>query len=165
LLLQHGGIRLEPRTFMRVIRRDDGARGLMGKIQKGHGTVEDASGFLERNRERVTTLHKKRESSSPFPGTFKNPRNLLRQAFREQDEIGWSGIFKGRIAMQWKVYTAQHMNAKEVKLKMQEWAPKLINAMWDHTTRLWHYHNDAIHSRYTKQVAQLNIDTLEREHE
>jgi hypothetical protein len=28
--------------------------------------------------------------ASPFPGTFNNPLNLLRQAFREQDEIGWS---------------------------------------------------------------------------
>jgi hypothetical protein len=48
--------------FMRVIRRDDGARGLMGKSRKGHGTVEDASGYMDRNRERVTTLNKKRDS-------------------------------------------------------------------------------------------------------
>jgi hypothetical protein len=72
----------------------------------------------------------------PFPGTFNNPQNLLRQALREQDEIGWSGIFKGRIATQWKVYTAQLLNAKGIKFKMQEWARKLINAMWDHTPRL-----------------------------
>jgi hypothetical protein len=45
LLLQHGVIRLEPRPFVRVIRCDGGARGLMGKIQKGHGTVEDATRF------------------------------------------------------------------------------------------------------------------------
>jgi hypothetical protein len=62
LLLQHGGRRLEPRPFMRVIRCDDGARDLMGKSKKGHGTVEDAPRFLEGNRERVATLHKKRES-------------------------------------------------------------------------------------------------------
>jgi hypothetical protein len=42
-------------------------------------------------------------AASPFPVTFNNPRNLLRQAAREQDEIGWSGIFKGRIATHWKV--------------------------------------------------------------
>jgi hypothetical protein len=42
LLLQHRGRRLEPRPFIRVIRFDDGTRGLMGKRQKGHGTVEDA---------------------------------------------------------------------------------------------------------------------------
>jgi hypothetical protein len=62
LLLKNGGRRLEPHPFMQVIRSDDGVRGLMGKIQKYHGTVEDASQFLDSNRERVITLHKKRES-------------------------------------------------------------------------------------------------------
>jgi hypothetical protein len=104
-------------------------------------------------------------AAAPFPGTFNNPRNLLRQAFREQDEIGWSGIFKGRIATQWKVYIVQHLAAKRIKLKMQEWAPKLINTIWDHTTHLWHYRNDAVHSRDNKQAAQFKITALEREKE
>jgi hypothetical protein len=42
LLLQHGGRRLDPCPFMRVIRGDYDAIGLMGKSQKGYGTVEDA---------------------------------------------------------------------------------------------------------------------------
>jgi hypothetical protein len=75
LLLQHGGIRLEPRTFMRVFRRDNGARGLMGKSKKGHATVEYTSGFLDRNRERVTTLHKKCESKQQR-GCSTIPRNI-----------------------------------------------------------------------------------------
>jgi chromosome segregation ATPase len=37
--------------------------------------------------------------------------------------------------------------------------------MWDHITRFWHYCSDAAHSRYTKQVAQFKINTLEREKE
>jgi hypothetical protein len=110
---------------------------------------------MDCNRERDTALYKKRESkqqrdASPFSVTFNNPRNLLRQAFREHDEIRWSGLFKGRVATQWKFYMEQHLDAKGIKLKIQEWAPKLINAMWDHTTRLWHYRNDAVHSRDTK---------------
>jgi hypothetical protein len=104
-------------------------------------------------------------AAAHFPGTLNNPHNLPRQAFREQDEIGWSGMFKGRIETQWKVYTAQHLNAKGIKLKMQEWVPKLINTMWDHTTRPWHCRNDTVHSRETKQVAQFKIDALEREKE
>jgi hypothetical protein len=78
LLLQHGGGRLEPCPFVRVIRRDDGARGLMGKSQKGHGTVGDSSGLLDRNRERVTTLNRKRESKeqrrcSTIPRNIQQP--------------------------------------------------------------------------------------------
>jgi hypothetical protein len=63
------------------------------------------------------------------------------------------------------VYTAQHLAAKGIKLKMQEWAPTLIKAMWDHTTRLWHYRNDAIRSRDNKHAAQFKIDALEQEKE
>jgi hypothetical protein len=48
---------------------------------------------------------------------------------------------------------------------MQEWVPKLINAIWDHTACLWHFRNDAAHIRDTKQVAQFKIDSLEREKE
>jgi hypothetical protein len=103
--------------------------------------------------------------ASPLPGTFNTPRNLLRQGFWEQDQIGWSGIFKGRVATQWKVCTDQHMNAKWIKLKIQGWAPKLINAIWDHTTRLCHYRNDAVHNRDLKQVSKFKIDALEIEKE
>jgi hypothetical protein len=141
LILQQGGRRLEPRPFIRVIRCDDGARGLMGKSLKGHGTVEAATRFWTAVEKGLlyyirNASQNNKGAAAPFPGTLNNPRILIRQAFREQDEIGSSGMYKGRIAAQWKVYIAQHMNAKGIKLKMQEWAPKLINALWDHTTRL-----------------------------
>jgi hypothetical protein len=74
-------------------------------------------------------------------------------------------MYKGRISTQWKLYIAQHMNAKGIKLKMQAWAPKLINALWYHTTCLWHFRNNAVHRRDTTQVAQFKIDALEREKE
>jgi hypothetical protein len=57
--------------------------------------------------------------------------------------------------MQCKVYSEQHLNAKVNKLIIHEWAPKLINAMWDHTTRLWHYPNNAVHSRDSKSLLSL----------
>jgi hypothetical protein len=153
---------------MRVNICEDGAKSIMGKSQKGHGTVEDATRFLDLNWKGLqhytrNASQNNKGAAEPFPGTFNNPRNLLRQAFREQDEIGWSGMFKGRIATQWKVYISQHMNAKGIKLKIQEWATIFINSMWEHTTCLWHCRNDAVHSRDTRQVAQFKIDALERE--
>jgi hypothetical protein len=51
----------------------------------------------------INASQKNKGAAAPLPGTFNNPWNLLIQAFIEQDEIGWSGIFKGRIAAQWKV--------------------------------------------------------------
>jgi RPA family protein len=63
---------------------------------------------------------------------------------------------KGRITTQWKVYIAQHMNAKGITLKMQEWAR-------DHTTSLWQCRSEGVHSRDTNQVDQFKIEALERE--
>jgi hypothetical protein len=99
LFMSHGGRRLKLRPHLRITRCDNGTEGFMGKSQKGHGTVENTTGLLDHNRERDTTLYKKLKSKqqrgvSPFPGTFNTPRNLPRQLFREQDEIGWSGLFK-----------------------------------------------------------------------
>jgi hypothetical protein len=37
--------------------------------------------------------------------------------------------------------------------------------MWDHTTQQWHYRNNDVHSRDSKQVAQFKIDALKREKE
>jgi hypothetical protein len=54
--------------------------------------------------------------ASPFPGTFNTPRNLLQEALRENDEIGWSNLLKGRIAIQWKVYTKHHIRSKFIQL-------------------------------------------------
>jgi hypothetical protein len=34
---------------------------------------------------------------SPFPHGFKQPRNLLKQAYRAQSNIGWDNFTKGRI--------------------------------------------------------------------
>jgi hypothetical protein len=64
-----------------------------------------------------------------------------------------------------KVYTEQQLKAKGIKLKIQEWAPTLVNVMWDHTTRIWYYRNDVVQIRDSKQVAQFKIDALEKEKE
>jgi hypothetical protein len=73
-------------------------------------------------------------------------------------------MFKGRISTQWKVYIAQHLNAKGIKLKMQEWVLKPINEMWDHATRLWHYHNvvsesgkESVVDPNSSSITQLNM--------
>jgi hypothetical protein len=98
---------------------------------------------------------KNKGCASQFPGTFNTPRNLLKQAFIEKDEIGWSYLIKGRFATQWKVYMEQQLQTNCSKSRIQEWAPKLINAMWYYMTRMWYYHNDPVY-KPIKQVYQCN---------
>jgi hypothetical protein len=134
----------------------------MGKSQEGHGTVENDTRLLDCNRERdTTTLYKKCESKQQrgcitISRNFQHPKKPSEMSIQRTGCNWMVGTrFKGRVTMQWKVYTEQHLNAKGIKLKIQEWSPKLINAMWDHITRLWHYPNDAVHIKDSKQVAQF----------
>jgi hypothetical protein len=107
LLLSHGRKRLEPRPHLRITRCDNGTGGFMGKSQKDHGTVENATGILDRNRERDTTLYKKRESKKQrghitIPSNFQHPR--------ESSEIGIQ-----RTGRNWMIGTIQSKsrNAEE----------------------------------------------------
>jgi hypothetical protein len=74
--------------------------------------------------------------ASPFPPTYKNRRNHLKLAFREQDRIGWDNLIKGRMGKKWIEYVKQHIQNKNIKLKASDWAPKMIQALWDHMLRL-----------------------------
>jgi hypothetical protein len=52
-------------------------------------------------------------------------------------------------------YMKQHIHNKNIKLKTSDWAPKLIQALWDHMLRLWKYRNDALHKNDMKEWCSL----------
>jgi hypothetical protein len=55
-------------------------------------------------------------------------------------------------------YVKQHIQNENIKLKASDWAPKMIQALWDHMLRLWKYRNNALHENDTKKVAQTSMD-------
>jgi hypothetical protein len=83
--------------------------------------------------------------------------------FREQDRIIWDNLLKGRLGRQWIQYVKQHIQINNIKLKAIEWAPKMIQALWDHILRLWQYQNDALHENNTKKVAQFKVEAMDRD--
>jgi hypothetical protein len=101
--------------------------------------------------------------TSPFPPTNNNRRNHLKLAFREQDTIGWDNLIKGRMGRQWIEYVKQHIHNENNKLKESDWAPKMIQALWDHMLRLWQYWNDALHENDTKKVVQFKVEATDRD--
>jgi uncharacterized protein with von Willebrand factor type A (vWA) domain len=64
---------------------------------------------------------------------------------------------------QWIEYIKQHIQNENIKLKAYEWAPKMIQALWDHMPRLWQYRNDALHKNDMKKVAQFKVEAMNRE--
>jgi hypothetical protein len=52
---------------------------------------------------------------------------------------------------------------KKLDLWAQEWGPKFITALWDHSLRIWYFRNDAFHEDANTQVKRYKLQELERE--
>jgi hypothetical protein len=83
---------------------------------------------------------------SPFPHGFNQPRNLLKQAYRVQSNIGWDNFTKGRITRHKQNYINHHLQNKNIKLPKDEWAATLIIALWEHLRRVWKFRNGVYHA-------------------
>jgi hypothetical protein len=51
---------------------------------------------------------------------------------------------------------------KKLALRAQEWGPKFITALWDHSLRIWHFRNDAFHGDTNTQVKYYKLEELKR---
>jgi predicted RNase H-like nuclease (RuvC/YqgF family) len=60
-------------------------------------------------------------------------------------------------------YVKQHIHNENIKLKASDWAPKMIQDLWDHMLRLWQYRNDALHENGTKKVLQFKVEAMDRD--
>jgi hypothetical protein len=52
---------------------------------------------------------------------------------------------------------------KKLYLRAQEWGPKFITALWEHSLRIWHFRNDAFHGDATAKVKCYKLEELKRE--
>jgi hypothetical protein len=105
------------------------------------------------------------ESTSP-PLPFQisvNPiRNHLRAAFKEQNSIKWTNIYKGRLPHKWQKFATTHLRSKRLDLRAEEWGPKFITAMWDHSLLIWQFYNDTFRADTNAQVKHYKLEELER---
>jgi hypothetical protein len=107
-----------------------------------------------------------KESTSPalpFQISVNPIRNHRRAAFQEQNSIKWMNLLKGRMSRRWQQFATAHVRSKKLDLRAQEWGPKLITALWDHSLRVWHFRNDAFHGDTNTQVKRHKLEELERE--
>jgi hypothetical protein len=63
----------------------------------------------------------------------------------------------------WQQFATAHVRLKKLDLRTQEWGPKIVTAMWDHSLRTWQIRNDAFHGDTNTQVKRYNLEELERE--
>jgi hypothetical protein len=107
-----------------------------------------------------------KESTSPtlpFQISVNPIRNHLRAAFQEQNLIKWTNLLKGSMSHRWQQFATAHVRSKKLDLSAQEWGPKFITALWDHSLRIWHFRNDAFHGDTNTQVKRYKLEELKRE--
>jgi peptide deformylase len=63
----------------------------------------------------------------------------------------------------WIKYVKQHIQNENIKLKASDWAPKIIQSLWDHMLWLWQYQIDALHENDMKKVAQFKVEAMDRD--
>jgi hypothetical protein len=63
----------------------------------------------------------------------------------------------------WQQFATAHVRSKKLDLLTQEWVPKFVTAMWDHSLRIWQFHNDAFHGYANTQVKRYKLEELEQE--
>jgi hypothetical protein len=72
----------------------------------------------------------------------------LDRCIRDQSKIGWSQIYKGRIATSMTQFMEQHYrdnNQDNWQYSGESWTRKLIQCLWDALLALWKQRNDIIH--------------------
>jgi hypothetical protein len=98
----------------------------------------------------------------PFQISVNPIRNHLRAAFQEKNSIKWMNLLKGRMSHRWQQFATAHVRSKKLDLRAQEWGPKFITALWDHSLQIWHFHNDAFHGDANTKVKRYKLEELKR---
>jgi hypothetical protein len=76
------------------------------------------------------------------------PTGTIQRAIQEQNQIGWSNFYRGRISLEW-VTAQQQQYEKQYKTKMdtEQWATSIISTIWHGFLELWEARKDDQHGR------------------
>jgi hypothetical protein len=85
-----------------------------------------------------TTAHAETTNNDtiPFTTSTRPGRMQLREAFKEQSNIGWVNVLKGRLSTRWQGFVAAHLRATKSGFKADDWEAKFVAALWEHTLRI-----------------------------
>ena len=69
------------------------------------------------------------------------------EAAREQDLIGWTNMFEGKISKRWQAQQDSFYKSIESQKKSRSWAHGLVHQLLEFTHRMWMKWNSICHSR------------------
>jgi c-di-AMP phosphodiesterase-like protein len=66
------------------------------------------------------------------------PSGIIKPALREQNEIGWTNFYKGRMLNKWEHVQQQHYHrTKTIKADTHQWATSIVSAIWHCLLLIW----------------------------
>jgi hypothetical protein len=159
--------RLDTHLYLPVHRCGLPPSRLMVKSQKGHANVASPCRLMDSNRKR-NPAHLTRHTGINLPDftipNFSKPnQESPPRSLQRTNSIKWTNIYKVRLSHNWHQFATAHVRSKRLDLRAQEWGPKFVTAMWDHSLRIWQFRNDAFHADTNAQVKRYKLEELERE--
>ena len=80
------------------------------------------------------------------------PSGIIKLALQEQNNIGWTNFYKGRMSKKWEQVQQQHYKkTKPKKTDTHRWATSIILAMWQGLLLIWEDRNNDQHGRDTNE--------------
>jgi hypothetical protein len=93
----------------------------------------------------------------PFGSSLRENNVLLNNAAATKSHIGWPNLLKGRISNEWAKLWTKSMGLQTFKSRERA----LIQALWDHTYRLWIFRNNEDHKNDNRAIAQYKQQALD----
>jgi hypothetical protein len=89
------------------------------------------------------------------------PQGTLNQALQDQNKIGWTNFYKGRLSKKWEqVQKAHYSNTKATKADPYKWETLVITAMWEGFLQMWENRNNDQHGRDTTDAISKEREKL-----
>ena len=91
------------------------------------------------------------------------PERTIKQAINDQNEIGWTNFYRGRIALEWQTAQQEYYFNKFKKYQdTDKWTTAIITTIWHGFLQLWESRKDDQHGRDLQEKQEKERDILIR---
>ena len=107
----------------------------------------------------IRNLRKLRKSGGIYGHHYQD--SDMREAVKEQDNIGWDHFLLGRISNRWSRIQDRHYKCIHSRRTGERWAADLIMKVWKFHWSMWNHRNECLHDTGNHEI--LGSRRLEKE--
>ena len=96
------------------------------------------------------------------PAPDSSDRNPAARAVHQQNQIGWQGLFLGRMAEQWEAMQGEYWTKRKRRKSSKKWAATLSRRIWEIPWKLWADRNDTLHKQEEGEHHRLQSEVVDR---